>query len=404
MRKIATTLIMLASVSVSSLAQDLNMSETQRDLYNPIMTAVTSRSIAPDAVSASMGDIGAATTPDVYSQYWNPAKYPFTVSRAGLGINYTPWLKSIVDGIALLNATGYIRLGDYQALSASLDYFTIGDVTAILDGGGEMNVRPYEMSIDLAYSRRLSESFSAAVALRYMYSDMYGHSNNELSAGAAFAADLAIYWNRYFIMGQRECQFGLGLNISDIGTKINFGDNKSYFIPTRMRLGLNMTLPINEYNKLAINAEASKLLVPSLPLKTDEEIAMNEAGETVYQDRILREYDGCSPIKGIFKSFHDSPRGFKGEMSEIQFGAGFEYSYNEKFFARAGYHHESSWEGGRKYVTFGAGFHMSTLSIDAAYTWATTATNPLDKTIRVSLAFDFDGIKELAGRRKSKKR
>ena len=371
----------------------LSQSQTQEDLYNPITTAVTSRTIAPDAVGAGMGDIGAATTPDVYSQYWNPAKYPFTISRSGLAVNYTPWLKSIVDGIALLNASGYVRLGDYQALSASLDYFTVGDVTTVDES---MTVRPYEMSFDLAYSRMLSESFSAAVALRYMYSDMSGHAFDDMNPGHAFSADLGIYWNRYFNMGQRECQFALGLNISDIGSKINFGDDYSYFIPTRMRLGLNWTIPLNEFNRLAFNLEASKLLVPSKPLQKDGE------SDVDYNDRLMTSYYNIGSIKGIFKSFSDSERGAKGELSEILIGGGFEYSYNDKFFLRGGYHHESDWEGGRKYATFGAGFKMSTLSIDAGYTWAMSSTNPLDKTIRVSLAFDFDGIKELIGRRKGR--
>lgn len=386
-------LIISFALFTLALLPALSQSQTQEDLYNPITTAVTSRTIAPDAVGAGMGDIGAATTPDVYSQYWNPAKYPFTISRSGLAVNYTPWLKSIVDGIALLNASGYIRLGDYQALSASLDYFTVGDVTTVDES---MTVRPYEMSFDLAYSRLLSESFSAAVGLRYMYSDMSGHAFDDMNPGHAFSADLGIYWNRYFNMGQRECQFALGLNISDIGSKINFGDDYSYFIPTRMRLGLNWTLPLNEFNRLAFNLEASKLLVPSKPLQKDGE------SDVDYNDRLMTDYYNIGSIKGIFKSFGDSERGAKGEMSEILIGGGFEYSYNDKFFLRGGYHHESDWEGGRKYATFGAGFKMSTLSIDAGYTWAMSSTNPLDKTIRVSLGFDFDGIKELVGRRKGR--
>lgn len=386
-------LIISFALFTLALLPALSQSQTQEDLYNPITTAVTSRTIAPDAVGAGMGDIGAATTPDVYSQYWNPAKYPFTISRSGLAVNYTPWLKSIVDGIALLNASGYVRLGDYQALSASLDYFTVGDVTTVDES---MTVRPYEMSFDLAYSRMLSESFSAAVALRYMYSDMSGHAFDDMNPGHAFSADLGIYWNRYFNMGQRECQFALGLNLSDIGSKINFGDDYSYFIPTRARLGLNWTIPLNEFNRLAFNLEASKLLVPSKPLQKDGE------SDVDYNDRLMTDYYNIGSIKGIFKSFSDSERGAKGELSEILIGGGFEYSYNDKFFVRGGYHHESDWEGGRKYATFGAGFKMSTLSIDAGYTWAMSSTNPLDKTIRVSLAFDFDGIKELIGRRKGR--
>lgn len=390
MRKLTITLTLTALGLLPAFSQ----SQTQQDLYNPIATAVTSRTIAPDGVGASMGDIGAATAPDVYSQYWNPAKYPFTISRAGLGINYTPWLKSIVDGIALLNATGYIRLGDYQAVSASLDYFRIGEVS--VDGNESMTVKPYEMSFDVAYSRMLSESFSAAVGLRYIYSDMNGHAFEDTKPGHAFSADLALYWNRYFMMGERECQFALGLNISDVGSKINFGDDYSYFIPTRMRLGFNWTLPINEFNRLSFNLEASKLLVPSKPLQKEGE------SDVDYNDRLQREYYNCGSIKGIFKSFGDSERGFKGEMSEILIGGGFEYCYNDKFFVRGGYHHESDWEGGRKYATFGAGFRMNVMSIDAAYTWAMASTNPLDKTLRVSLAFDFDGIRDLIGRRKGR--
>lgn len=387
MRKIVILLLICVLASAEAFAQ----SQTQQDLYNPVQTAVTSRSIAPEAVGSSMGDIGAATTPDVYSQYWNPAKYPFTVSRAGLAISYTPWLKSIVDGIALLQATGYGRIGDYQAISASLNYFTVGEVTV---EKSDMVVRPYELSVDVAYSRMLSEWFSAAVALRYMYSDMSGHAFDDMRPGNAFAADLAIYWNRYFMMGQRECQFALGLNISDIGTKINFGDDHSYFIPTRIRLGLNLSIPLNEYNRLSFNAEANRLLVPSKPLQGEDE------SDVDYNDRLTRDYYSMSSITGIFKSFGDSPRGFKGEMAKILFGVGAEYTYNDRFFVRAGYHHESDWEGGRKYATFGAGFHMSAFAVDASYVWATSSSNPLDKTLRVSLGFDFDGLKDLFGRKR----
>lgn len=387
MRKI----VILLFICVIACTQIHAQSQTQQDLYNPVQTAVTSRSIAPEAVGSSMGDIGAATTPDVYSQYWNPAKYPFTISRAGLAISYTPWLKSIVDGIALLQAVGYYRIGDYQALSASLNYFTVGEVTV---EKSDMVVRPYELSFDLAYSRMLSETFSAAVALRYMYSDMSGHAFDDMRPGNAFSADLGVYWCPYFMMGQRECQFSLGFNISDIGTKINFGDDHSYFIPTRMRLGLGLSVPLNEYNRISISAEANRLLVPSKPLQDEDE------SDVDYNDRLTRDYYSISSIKGIFTSFGDSPRGFKGEMSKILLGVGAEYTYNDRFFVRAGYHHESDWEGGRKYATFGAGFHMSAFAVDASYVWATTSSNPLDKTLRVSLAFDFDGLQDLFGRKR----
>lgn len=361
-----------------------------KDKFNPVMTAVTSQTIAGDARSAGMGDIGAATDPDVNSQSWNPAKYPFTISRAGLAINYTPWLRQLVNDIALLNATGYVRLGDYQAVSASLRYFTLGDVAT---DDAAMSVRPYEMAVDVAYSRMLSEKFSAAVALRYMYSNLSDPRDDSMTPGSAFAADIACYYNNYVMMGSRECQLGIGLNISNIGTKINFGDDYSYFIPTNLRLGFSYMIPINEYNRFSISADFNKLLVPSKPLQLDDETNQE------YEERIRKDYYDMSSISGIFKSFGDSERGFKGELEEIQWSIGAEYVYNDKFSLRGGYHHESEMQGNRKYFTAGAGFRMNVLSVDASYTIATTPSNPLDQTLRVSLAFDMDGIRDFFGRR-----
>lgn len=359
-----------------------------KDQFNPVMTAVTSQSIAPDARAGSMGDIGAATEPDANSQKWNPAKYPFTISRAGMSVNYTPWLRSLADGIALVNLSGYLRIGDYQAVSASVNYFTLGEVQAT-----DMIVKPYEMSVDVAYSRMLSETFSAAVALRYMYSDLSGHYDDNTTAGSAFAADLACYYNNYVMMGNRECLLSFGVNISNIGSKINYGEDYSYFIPTNLRIGLGYTMPLNEYNKISFYADVNKLLVPSKPLQGEDE--SNED----YEERIRKDYYDVSSISGIFKSFGDSERGFKGEMEEIQWSVGAEYTYNDKFSLRAGYHHESEMQGNRKYFTVGAGFRMSVLNIDAGYVVATSPSNPLDQTLRVSLGFDFDGIRDLFGRR-----
>lgn len=377
-------LILSSLCALNLLAQD-----DIKDQFNPIMTAVSSQSIATDARAASMGDIGAATDPDVNSQSWNPAKYPFTIARSGLSINYTPWLRQITNDIALLNAVGYIRLGDYQAISASLRYFSLGEVLA---GNSEMTVKPYEMGLDIAYSRMLSETFSAAVALRYMYSDLSGHYDDNVKPGSAFAADIALYNQSYPLIGQRECQLGLGLNISNIGSKISFGDDYSYFIPTNLRLGASLMVPINEYNRISFSADVNKLLVPSMPLKQEGEEDVD------YQERLRNDYYDVSSISGIFKSFGDSERGFKGELEEIQWSVGAEYNYNDKFFIRGGYHHESEMQGNRKYYTVGAGFKMNVLSVDAGYVIATEASNPLDQTMRVSLSFELDGLREMFGR------
>lgn len=385
MKFMKRTLIILSALLATA---NLYADDDIKDKFNPIRTAVVSQTIAADARGAGMGDLGAATEPDVHSQNWNPAKYPFTISRAGFAINYTPWLRQLTEGIALANAVGYMRLGNYQALSGSIKYFTVGDIPV-----DNHTVKPYEFGIDVAYSRMLSERFSAAVALRYMYSDLSGRYNDNVTPGSAFAADIAMYWNNYILLGQRECNLAWGLNLNNIGSKINFGSDYSFFIPTNLRLGVNLTLPINEFNRFSITADASKFLVPSLPLQLDGE--SNEA----YKERVRKDHYEVSPIAGIFKSFGDSERGFKGELEEIQWSAGAEYTYNDKFSLRGGYHHESAMQGNRKYFTFGAGFKMNVLSVDAGYVVATTPSNPLDQTLRVSLSFDMDGIKELMGRR-----
>lgn len=387
-----STLLTSSALLLLGLAtmQSAKAEDEVRDQFNPVRTGVTSLSVAPDARAGGMGDVGAATDPDVHSQYWNPAKFPFTISRAGIAINYTPWLRKLTTGIALLNAAGYVRLGDYQALSASLRYFTLGEV----EGGENITVRPYEMSFDAAYSRMLSEKFSAAVGLRYIYSDISGHYDDNSTAGSAFAADIALYYNTYLMMGQRECQLAWGLNINNIGSKISYGDDRSYFIPTNLRLGLSYMIPLNEYNRISISADANKLLVPSMPLQGSDET------DEDYQERLDREYYNKSSISGIFTSFGDSERGFKGEMEEIQWSIGAEYTYNDKFSLRAGYHHESNMQGSRKYATVGAGFRMNVMAIDAGYVIATSASNPLDQTLRVSLTFDMDGIRDLFGKRR----
>ena len=362
----------------------------EKDKFNPVSTAVNSLKIGPDARAGGLGDIGAATDPDVNSQAWNPAKYPFCISRAGIAVNYTPWLRKIVNDIDLAYVAGYMRLGDYTAISSSLRYFSLGEV----DAGENMSIKPYEMAFDIGVSRMLSENFSAAIALRYIRSDLSGNYSDDTKPGNAFAADVAMYYNKYVVMGSRECQLGLGLNISNIGSKMTFGDENTYFIPTNLRLGVNYLIPINEYNKIAFGLDLNKLLVPTMPRQKDD-----ESGED-YQQRLQKDYFDMSPITGIFKSFGDAPGGFSEELKEIQWSFGVEYTYNDKFILRAGYHDEDKDKGNRKYFTVGAGFRMNVFSIDAGYVLSTAASNPLDQTLRVSLAFDFDGIKDLFSNRR----
>ena len=356
-------MLMLAAIALPAMAQ-------KDKFFNPVTTSVTSQSIAPDARSAGMGDVGAATDPDVVSQYWNPAKYPFNISRAGVAINYTPWLRQLVSDIDLAYVAGYYRIGDYSAVSASLRYFSLGEVQ--MSNDENLTINPYEMSFDVAYSLMLSEHFSLGAAVRWIYSDLTYDFTSDTAPGSAFAADLSCYYQNYLNIGERECQLGLGLNISNIGSKISFGgDNNSEFIPTNMRLGASLTYP-----------------------------KQNEGESTeAYQERVQKDYYDVSSISGIFKSFGDAPGGFKEELQEVQWSVGAEYIYHDKFALRAGYHHESENKGNRKYFTVGAGFKMSVFSLDAGYVIATAKSNPLDQTLRFSLSFDMDGIKDLFRRR-----
>ena len=366
--------------------------DTKEKLFNPVNYAVISQTIAPDARGGGLGDVGAATDPDVNSQYWNPAKYPFNISRAGVSLNFTPWLRSLVNDMNLAYLSGYYRIGDYSAVSASLRYFNMGEVYTENPeaNSNAMTINPYEMSLDVAYSLMLSEKFSLAAAIRWIYSDMRFDYKEDSSPASAFAADIAAYYQNYVVIGQRECQLGVGLNISNIGSKITFsGEEYSEFLPANLRLGASLMIPIDEYNRITLAADANKFLVPTVPQQEEGE----DAAE--YKDRVLREYNDVSAISGIFKSFSDAPGGFKEEMEEINYGLGAEYVYNDKFALRAGYHHESQSKGNRKYFTVGAGFKMNVFSLDAAYVVATAKSNPLDQTLRFTLTFDMDGLKDL---------
>lgn len=394
-RTFAVTFILLFA-SLAALAQ--------KNQLNPIYTGVTSLTIAPDSRAGAMGDVGVATEADVNSQYWNPAKYPFTYSPAGLSLAYTPWLRQLVSDIDLANLTGYYRIGDMQAVSGSLTYFSLGDVIA-----DNYTIRPYEMAVDFAYSRMLSETFSASVGLRFILSDLQYDYDDEVTPGAAFAADISMFHSDYIFLGNRECMFNWGLNASNIGSKISYdGGNTNQFIPTNLRLGASLKIPVDEYNSFTISADANKLMVPTKP--TYRQFLDEEYGEDFQDDSYsysseymswleAQGYNDISPIAGIFRSFSDAPGGWEEELREIYWGAGVEYAYNDRFFLRGGYHFEDEYKGNRKYFTLGAGFKMSVFSLDAAYLISTSQTNPLDQTLRFTLSFDMDGLREIVGRR-----
>ena len=386
--------IYLAALTLMGISPLTATAQEKVDMFNPEKNSVTSQSIAPDARAGGMGDVGAATDPDVASQFWNPAKYPFTISRAGVSLNYTPWLRQLVSDIDLAYLVGYYRIGDYSAVSGSLRYFSLGEVFYGDTDDTQMTLNPYEMSFDVAYSIMLSEKFSIAAGVRWIYSDLTYNYSDTSSPGSAFAVDLAAYYQNYVNIGQRECQLGIGLDISNVGSKINFGgDENSEFLPANLRVGASLMVPVDEYNRFSIAVDANKPLVPTMPVKMDGE------SDEDFITRKQNDYYDVSPISGIFKSFGDAPGGFKEEMQEIRWSVGAEYVYNDKFSLRAGYHHESENKGNRKYFTVGAGFKMNVFSLDAGYVIATAKSNPLDQTLRFSLSFDMDGLKDLFKRR-----
>lgn len=367
--------------------------------YNPVQTGTISLAVAPDARAGAMGDVGAATEPDENSQYWNPAKYAFAYNRGGISVNYTPWLRKLVSGINLAYVSGYWKFGyeDQQALSASLRYFSLGEVEAWSSTGTLTQViNPFEMALDLGYSRQLSENFSMGVVMRYIHSDMtYDDGDNE--PANAWAADVAAYYTAYPTVGINECQWAWGVNISNIGSKVSYdGGATSQFLPANLRLGTSFTFPIDDYNLFSINVDANKLLVPTFPqtyqFSNGEGGTDQEAFEAAKQ-----EYYDMSGIKGMIKSFSDAPGGQKEELHEINWGLGLEYTYDRRFFLRAGYHHENELKGNRKYFTFGAGIVLNVFHIDAGYVLSTAQTSALDQTLRVSLGFDLEGVRELFG-------
>lgn len=381
--------IAMMATALTVVAQGDNIKDAE---FNPITTGVTSLSITPDARGASMGDLGAATEADANSQFWNPSKYAFAYSRAGVSLSYTPWLRKIVNDIYLANLAGYYKVGgnDNQAISASLRYFSLGEVMATDGDGAVMStINPFEMAVDAGYSRKLSEKFSMGVTLRFVYSDLgYGSMMNtgESSSASAFAADISGYYTTFPVIGRNECQWSLGFNLSNIGSKVNYNKgNDPAYLPANIKLGTAFTFPLADYNNLTLAFDANRMLVPAKP-------RLNDFDDNLAYDDALQEWKDKSSISGIFDSFKDN------FAKRITYSLGAEYVYNQQFFLRGGYYYESKYAGNRQYFGLGAGFSLNVIKIDASYMIATAQNSPLDQTLRFTLSFDMDGIKDLFGR------
>jgi len=357
---------------------------------NTITTAVPFLSITPDSRAGGMGDAGVGTTPDVSSQHWNPAKYVFMESDMGVGLSYSPWLRALVDDINLAYLSGYKKIDDVSAVSASLRYFSLGDIVFTSDFGEYMGQQsPNEFAIDLGYSRMLSDVFAGAVSIRYIRSDLTGGqlvNGVETSPGNSFATDVAFYYQNEFRANRKDNIFSAGVNIQNIGAKISYTDGEvKDFIPTTLRLGAAYTTELDEYNSFSFSLEASKLLVPTPPKDSTE----YQEGDIILPGGIN---SSMGPIEGMIKSFYDAPGGFKEEMQEIMLGIGVEYWYNKQFAIRAGYFYEHENKGNRKYFTAGAGLKMNVFALDFSYLLPTQRNHPLENTLRFTLSFDIDAF------------
>lgn len=378
-------LLVGASAFVSpALAQSGDGSEEYKS-FNPILTSVPFMTIAPDVRSAGMGDVGAATTPDVNSQHWNPAKYAFMEKEFGFGLSYTPWLRKLVNNVSLTYLSGFVKLGDNQSLSASLRYFALGSMSITDEEGNHIqSVNPNEYAFDVSYARKFGEKVSAALTMRYIHSDLTGgYTSDEsyLEPGNAFAADAGIYYVTPINEGMD--QLALGMTVSNIGTRMSYGANvKKSYLPMNLRLGGSYTWNIDPYNSLSFNLDLNKYLVPS-PQAPQENPA--NPGEILVGNGADK-----SVVEAIFSSFGDAPGGFSEEMKEITVGGGMEYSYQGMFMLRGGYYYDSPMKGNRRYFSFGASLRYQYVTIDMAYLAPMNDNNnPLANTLKFGVSFLF---------------
>ncbi len=397
--KIFIALALLVSLPNLVWAQDEAPEETIQT-FTPITTGVSFLTVAPDARGGGLGDVGAATAPDADAQYWNPAKYAFISAEGGASVSYVPWLRKLVSDIDLVSASGYYKIKDVQTVATSFRFFSLGNVLIQKEPGDNgQNIKPYDLALDVSYSRMLTKNFSMGVALRFIWSDLtggYSADGEYVEPGWSIAADISGYYGQIVNFDWGKGYGAFGFNISNIGKKVEYGDYRSAaFLPTNLRLGGSFTMPIDMYNHISLNVDVNKLLVPSRPIYNPDVETQEE-----YQER-LDEYYEMDPITGIGRSFVDMPDGtpydFVQQLNKVNFSLGLEYDYNEQFFGRIGYYNESKQMGNRKYVTFGAGFKLNVFALDVAYVLSVTKNNPLDQTLRFTLGFNMNGLKVLSG-------
>jgi len=371
-----------------------------------ITTGVPFLLIASDARAAALGDMGVATSADAHSQQWNPSKYAFSEAKSGIAFSYTPYLSKLVNDIFLGNFTYFNRLNDRSAFAVSFKYFSLGEIELRADEFSEALIeKPNELSLDASYSLRLSDQFSMAVALRYLRSDLkIPVVDANAKAAGSFGVDIAGYYQ-----SEEEAYESFngrwrgGFAIQNLGPKIKYDDaGRENFLPTNLRLGGGFDFIFDQYNRVNVTAEVTKLLIPTPPILGTETVFEDLNGNGTYEaddDTLISKTDdviieGQDPdvgfMAGVFQSFNDAPGGFSEEIDEFTWALGAEYLYQDSFALRLGYFNENEFKGARKFFAMGAGFKYSTIDIDLSYLFsASKVQSPLENTLRFSLSFNF---------------
>jgi len=371
-----------------------------------ITTGVPFILIASDARAAALGDMGVATSVDTYSQQWNPSKYAFSEAKSGFGISYTPYLSKLVNDIFLGNVTYFNRLNDRSAFAVSLKYFSLGEIELRADEFSQALIeKPNELTLDASYSLRLSDQFSMAVAMRYLRSDLKIQALDvNAKAAGSFGVDIAGYYqSEEEAYNDFNGRWRGGFAIQNLGPKIKYDDGgNENFLPTNLRLGGGFDFIFDQYNKVSVTAEVTKLLVPTPPILGDEfnytdanDNGVYDEGDTlgalVTSNVIIEGQDpNVEFLPGVFQSFGDAPGGFSEELDEFTWALGAEYLYQDSFALRLGYFNENEFKGARKFFAMGAGFKYSTVNIDLSYLFsASKVQSPLENTLRFSLSFNL---------------
>ncbi|MEY2739613.1 MAG: hypothetical protein RL259_1522 [Bacteroidota bacterium] len=386
--------------------------KAQEDNSRVITTGVPFLLIAADARSAGLADMGVATSADAFSQQYNPAKYAFSLQKQGFSVSYTPYLTSIANDIALGQLSYYNKINDQSAFAGSLRFFGLGDIE--LRETGDPNeiprvVNPNELALDGSYSLKLSDRFAMSVGGRYIRSSLkIADANNDATAASTFAVDVAGYYQSEEIAyDDFNGRWRAGFNFQNMGPKISYDNDEinNNFLPANMRLGMGFDFVFDEYNKVGVTAEVTKLLVPTPPalvaaVDADNNGSIDQAEQDLADDaytQALNDYRKIGWSQGIAKSFNDAPDGFSEELREFTWALGAEYSYQDSFALRLGYFNEHELKGARKFFSMGAGFKYNVVKIDVSYLFsASKVRNPLENTLRFSLTFNFgDEYEEL---------